>query len=76
MPAAVPNTSTLALTNATFPYVLKLAQHGAREAILRDDGVRDGVNTYEGTLTCEAVAASQKRSWKPVRDLLTHELIA
>ena len=76
MPAAVPNTSTLALTNATFPYVMKLAQHGAREAILRDDGIRDGVNTYEGTLTCEAVAASQNRPWKPVRDLLAHELIA
>ena len=76
MPAAVPNTSTQALTNATFPYVLKLARHGAREAILRDDGIRDGVNTYEGTLTCEAVAASQKRPWKPVRDLLAHELIA
>ena len=76
MPAAVPNTSTLALTNATFPYVMKLARHGAREAILRDDGIRDGVNTYEGTLTCEAVAVSQNRPWKPVRDLLAHELIA
>jgi alanine dehydrogenase len=76
MPAAVPNTSTLALTNATFPYVLKLAQHGAREAILRDDGIRDGVNTYEATLTCEAVAKSQNKPWKPVRDLLAHELIA
>ncbi|MGH9773245.1 MAG: alanine dehydrogenase, partial [Candidatus Acidiferrales bacterium] len=68
--------STLALTNATFPYVLKLAQHGAREAILRDDGIRDGVNTYEGTLTCEAVAKSQNKSWKPVRDILSRELIA
>lgn len=76
MPAAVPNTSTLALTNATFPYVLKLAQHGAREAILRNDGIRDGVNTYEGTLTCEAVARSQNEPWKPVRDLLATELIA
>lgn len=76
MPAAVPNTSTLALTNATFPYVMKLARHGAREAILRDDGIRDGVNTYEGTLTCEPVATSQNRPWKPIRDLLAHELIA
>lgn len=70
MPAAVPNTSTLALTNATFPYVLKLAQHGDKEAILRDDGIRDGVNTFEGMLTCEAVAASQNKPWKPVRELL------
>jgi len=70
MPAAVPNTSTLALTNATFPYVLRLAKHGAKKAILDDDGIRDGVNTYEGTLTCEPVAISQKKPWKPVRELL------
>jgi alanine dehydrogenase len=69
MPAAVPNTSTLALTNATFPYVLKLA-HGAKEAILKDDGIRDGVNTFNGTLTCEPVASSQKKAWKPVREIL------
>ena len=71
MPAAVPNTSTLALTNATFPYVLRLAQRGAKAAILENDGIRDGVNTYEGTLTCEPVAVSQKKTWKPVRELLT-----
>jgi len=70
MPAAVPYTSTHALTNATFPYVLKLAQHGARAAILQDNGIRDGVNTYGGTLTCEPVAASQAKPWAPVRDLL------
>jgi alanine dehydrogenase len=70
MPAAVPNTSTLALTNATFPYVLKLAQQGVKTAILGDDSIRDGVNTYNGTLTCEPVAASQKKTWTPVRELL------
>src|SRR6202046_2513777 len=68
MPAAVPNTSTLALTNATFPYLLKLARHGAKKAILDADRIRDGVNTYEGTLTCEPVAVSQKKPWTPVRD--------
>lgn len=71
MPAAVPNTSTLALTNATFPYVMRLARQGAKKAILEDDGIRDGVNTWEGTLTCEPVAVSQKRPWKAVRELLT-----
>jgi alanine dehydrogenase len=69
MPAAVPYTSTHALTNATFPYVLKLAQYGAEAAILQDDGIRDGVNTYGGTLTCEPVATSQQKHWTPVRDL-------
>ncbi len=70
MPAAVPNTSTLALTNATFPYVMRLAQMGAKAAIQADSGLRDGVNTYDGVLTCKAVADSQGKPWKPVSDLV------
>ena len=70
MPAAVPNTSTLALTNATFPYVLKLANQGAETAIKSDPGIAEGVNTYAGTLTYKAVADSQNREWKPVTSLL------
>ena len=70
MPAAVPNTSTLALTNATFPYVMKIAQLGAKEAILSDNGHAEGVNTYAGTLTYQAVAQSQGKPWKPVSDLV------
>ncbi|HEX4020463.1 MAG TPA: alanine dehydrogenase [Acidobacteriaceae bacterium] len=70
MPAAVPNTSTLALTNATFPYVMRLAQHGASAAIQADAGLRDGVNTYEGVLTCKPVAESQGKTWKPVAELV------
>ena len=70
MPAAVPNTSTLALTNATFPYVNKLAKLGARAAIAQDPGIAEGVNTFNGTLTYAAVAQAQQREWKPVADLL------
>jgi len=70
MPAAVPNTSTLALTNATFPYVMKLAKVGAKAAIKDDKGIAEGVNTYEGVLTYEAVAAAQKRKWKAVAELV------
>jgi len=70
MPAAVPNTSTLALTNATFPYVMKLAKLGAKAAIQEDKGIAEGVNTYEGVLTYEAVAAAQKREWKSVAGLV------
>ena len=70
MPAAVPNTSTLALTNATFPYVLKLARLGASAAIQDDEGIAEGVNTWLGALTYEAVATSQDRDWTPVRELL------
>ena len=70
MPAAVPNTSTLALTNATFPYVLKLARLGANASISEDKGIAEGVNTFNGTLTYGAVAAAQKREWQAVAKLV------
>jgi alanine dehydrogenase len=70
MPAAVPNTSTLALTNATFPYLLKLARLGANAAIKEDPGLAEGVNTFNGILTCKPVAESQHREWQPVSGLV------
>lgn len=63
MPGAVPHTSTLALTNATFPYVLRLANHGARAALQQDAGLSDGLNTWLGVLTHRGVAESQQRAW-------------
>ena len=72
MPAAVPNTSTLALTNATFPYLMKLAKHGAIAAIQEDAGIAAGVNTFNGVLTCRPVAESQHREWQPVSELVGH----
>jgi alanine dehydrogenase len=63
MPGAVPHTSTLALTNSTFPYLLRLANLGAREALKQDAGLADGLNTWLGTLTHRGVAESQGRSW-------------
>jgi alanine dehydrogenase len=63
MPGAVPNTSTLALTNSTFPYLLRLANLGAREALKQDTGLAEGLNTWLGTLTHRGVAESQKRPW-------------
>ncbi len=74
MPAAVPNTSTLALTNATFPYLMKLARLGAEAAIENDKGFAEGVNTYKGVLTYPAVAEAQLRNWTPVAELLPGEL--
>src|SRR5215472_2914943 len=70
MPAAVPNTSTLALTNATFPYVLKLANLGAEAALKSDPGFAEGLNTYKGKLTYKAVADNQNREFTPVTSLL------
>ncbi|HYZ28305.1 MAG TPA: alanine dehydrogenase [Thermoleophilaceae bacterium] len=56
MPGAVPITSTYALTNATLPYVLALADLGPREAVARDPGLRLGVNVVGGAVTHPAVA--------------------
>jgi alanine dehydrogenase len=58
MPGAVPHTSTYALTNVTIPYALELADHGWREALRRDPGLAEGLNTYDGQLTSEPVAAA------------------
>ncbi|MGI9329485.1 MAG: alanine dehydrogenase, partial [Gammaproteobacteria bacterium] len=56
MPGAVPRTSAYALNNATLPYVLALAQRGYPEALLKDDGLRDGLNVHCGQVTHPAVA--------------------
>jgi alanine dehydrogenase len=56
MPGAVPVTSTYALTNATLPYVLALADLGVAEALRRDPGLRLGVNVAAGRVTHPAVA--------------------
>ncbi|UCH82599.1 MAG: alanine dehydrogenase [Candidatus Latescibacterota bacterium] len=56
MPGAVPVTSTAALTNATLPYILELADLAPLEAARRSPALAKGFNTYDGALTCEGVA--------------------
>jgi alanine dehydrogenase len=58
MPGAVPRTSTQALTNATFPYLMELAQDGWRAAAAADPHLAAGVNMVEGEITCPAVAGA------------------
>jgi alanine dehydrogenase len=70
MPGAVPRTSTFALTNATLPYALKLANKGFVEAIRSDLGLKAGVNTYAGKLTYEAVAEAQGLEYTPLDNIL------
>jgi len=60
MPAAVPHTSTFALNNATFPYLLELANRGIKGA---SKALREGVNTFEGHIVYQAVAESQGKPW-------------
>jgi alanine dehydrogenase len=64
MPAAVPHTSTFALTNATFPYLLELANHGLEGACERHASLKKGVNTYNGYVTHAGVAESQGRTFR------------
>lgn len=70
MPGAVPHTSTLALTNATFPYLMRLANLGARQALQQDPGLAEGLNTYLGKLTHGGVAKSQNRDWSAPAQVL------
>jgi alanine dehydrogenase len=70
MPGAVPRTSTFALTNATLPYALKLANKGFADAIKSDPGLKEGVNTYAGKLTYEAVAEAQELEYTPLDNIL------
>jgi alanine dehydrogenase len=71
MPGAVPITSTYALTNATLPYVLALAEHGVRDAIAKDPGLRGGVNVAGGHVTHAAVAQGVGMEFTPVEQALT-----
>ncbi|MFF0436066.1 alanine dehydrogenase [Streptomyces sp. NPDC004327] len=56
MPGAVPNTSTYALTNATLPYIVSLANNGWAEALRRDEALAKGLNTHAGKVVYKEVA--------------------
>src|SRR5215469_1163745 len=68
MPAAVPHTSTFGLTNATFPYLLELANKGVAGACHDHPGLCAGVNTWQGHVTHRGVAESQNRPFTPFRE--------
>jgi alanine dehydrogenase len=70
MPGAVPISSTFALTNATLPYVLALADHGVAEAARRDPGLAMGINVIGGRVTHPAVAESVEVPYTPVEQVL------
>ncbi|MBI4513414.1 MAG: alanine dehydrogenase, partial [Gemmatimonadetes bacterium] len=70
MPSAVPRTSTLALTNATFPYVQRLTDRGWREACRRDPALALGLNVVDGKVTCRGVAEAFGLAYTPVDAVL------
>ena len=65
IPGAVPYTSTMALTNATLPYAVRLADLGWKEACRRDSGLADGVNVVDGKITFKAVAEAFDLPYTP-----------
>ncbi|MEX0663965.1 MAG: alanine dehydrogenase [Acidimicrobiia bacterium] len=70
IPAAVPHTSTYALTNATLPYALALAAHGVSDAVAADQELAAGVNTVAGNVTNATVAEAIGQSFTPLADAL------
>jgi alanine dehydrogenase len=69
MPGAYPQTSTLALTSVTLPYVRDLADKGIVQAAKDDHALRLGINTWHGRLTCAGVAESQGLAYQSVPEL-------
>ncbi|MET0809984.1 MAG: alanine dehydrogenase, partial [Thermoleophilaceae bacterium] len=65
-----PVTSTFALTNATLPYVLELADQGLAGAIETTPALRPGVNVADGKVTHPAVAEGTGMQYTPVEDVL------
>jgi alanine dehydrogenase len=70
MPAAVPRTSTFALTNATLPYVERIAARGAAAALREDPALAFGANVWRGALVCEGVADAHGLPLRPLADVL------
>lgn len=70
MPGAVPYTSTLALTNATFPYALQLANKGWRNACAENEGLKKGLNVLHGEIVYKAISDAFDLPYKCVEILL------
>ena len=67
MPGIVPRTSTLALTNATLPFIVRLASAGVQRAILSDAAFAKGVNVADGKVNCKAVAEAHGMRYEPLQ---------
>ena len=70
IPGAVARTSTIALTNVTLPYIEALAGKGFAQAIAEDEGLRQGVTTYQGYLTSLPVAQGLGRDFTSINELV------
>ncbi|WP_447972716.1 alanine dehydrogenase [Nitrospira sp. Kam-Ns4a] len=66
MPGIVPRTATLALTNATLPFIVRLASAGVKQAIRSDPELAKGVNIASGTVVCRGVAEAHGLEYRPL----------
>jgi alanine dehydrogenase len=70
MPGAVPRTSTVALNNATLPYIVSIANKGYKAALLDDPHLLNGLNVYKGRVTCRSVAENLGYDFVNPREVL------
>lgn len=70
IPGAVSRTSTLALTNATLPYALAIANKGYKQACLDDPGLMQGINTIDGKVTFKGVAEGLNLPYYDIHEIL------
>lgn len=70
MPGAVPRTSTMALTNATLSYALKIANKGWKKAMQESNEIKAGANVIDGNITYKAVAEAFDLEYTPIDTLL------
>jgi alanine dehydrogenase len=70
MPGAVPRTSAAALNNATLPFVMAIADKGARRAMQEDPHLLAGLNVHNGRITFDAVARDLGLDYRPAKEAL------
>lgn len=70
MPGAVPHTSTIALTNATLPYAVAIADKGYIKAAMESVEILTGINILKGKITCKGVAEAFNLPYTPIADLI------
>ncbi|PLX80029.1 MAG: alanine dehydrogenase [Desulfuromonas sp.] len=73
MPGAVPLTSTVALTNATLPYAVRIANSGWQQAALKESAIKAGLNIVNGQVICRAVAEAFSFAFRSMEDILSTE---
>ena len=73
MPAAVPHTSTYALTNVTLPYAVDLANKGWRQAMREDPTLAQGLNAHQGQVTYSAVAEALQLPYTTLKEVLAQD---